>query len=132
NDYDAATALGVSPDGSAVFVTGFSYEGYPDYATVAYDASTGAQLWVMRYDGGVASALGVSIDGSAVFVTGGTDVGFNDDYVTISYDASTGAELWLMRYDGPASDSDHAYALQVSPDGASVFVTGGSYGLGST
>ena len=53
NDWDQATALGVSPDGSMVFVTGKSTgsTGYPDYETVAYETSTGHRLWVRRYMG---------------------------------------------------------------------------------
>src|SRR2546430_503870 len=77
NSIDNATALGVSPDGPTVSVAGRS-GGSPslsDYATVAYGASTGTQLWVMRYEGpgnrgDVALALGSSPDGSKVFVTG--------------------------------------------------------------
>src|SRR5262249_47647973 len=43
-------ALAVSPDGSKVFVTGFSELHMDDYATVAFDASTGVELWDSRYD----------------------------------------------------------------------------------
>jgi hypothetical protein len=46
-------ALGVSPDGTTVFVSGTSIgrDGSFDYATVAYDASTGHGLWLARYNG---------------------------------------------------------------------------------
>src|SRR5439155_676570 len=53
-DPDEAYAVAVNPDGSRVFVTGRSFgllgEGR-DYATVAYDAATGQELWVRRYVG---------------------------------------------------------------------------------
>jgi WD40 repeat protein len=134
--YDQATALGLSPDGSTVFVTGGS-RGMGtslDYATVAYDASSGAQLWVRRYTGAgrhvdYATALGVSPDGAIVFVTGlSPGAGHGDDYVTLAYSASTGATLWSRRYDGPGHASDAARGLAVSPDGSAVFVTGSSVG----
>jgi WD40 repeat protein len=117
-----ALDLGVSPDGSAVFVTGW------DYVTVAYDAATGATLWTRRFHPGeIAEALAVSPDGSAVFVTGvGIDPTTDLDYATVAYDAATGAKLWSSRYDGPAEYEDFADALDVSPDGSTVYVTGRS------
>jgi outer membrane protein assembly factor BamB len=135
---DRASAIGVSPDGSTVFVTGESTGSTSggDYATVAYNASTGAKLWVQRYNGSgsgpdYASALGVSPEGSAVFVTGAAYGSRNgEDYVTVAYDASTGAKLWMARYNGRADGDDFAYAIGVSPDGSSLFVTG--YSVGST
>jgi DNA-binding beta-propeller fold protein YncE len=49
---DYATALAVSPAGKAVFVTGTSVGSTPgDYATVAYNASSGVRLWIQRYNG---------------------------------------------------------------------------------
>src|SRR5437868_2939584 len=52
NRTDDASAIVVSPDRSKVFVTGraASSSGW-DYGTVAYDLSTGAPLWVRRYNG---------------------------------------------------------------------------------
>jgi PQQ-like domain len=132
HSYDLARALGVSPDGSTVYVTGQSFgtATNSDYGTVAYDASTGAELWTARYDGArngpdAATALRVSPNGSAVFVTGGS-FGSGQDYTTVAYHASTGVEVWAKRYDGPAHLEDVASALEVSPDGTSVFVTGRS------
>jgi PQQ-like domain len=134
---DQAAALAVSPDGSTVYVTGGSAGSRTDvdYATIAYDASSGTELWVSRYDGPAsasdsAAALGVSSDGSMVFVTGeSTGAGGPSDYATVAYDASTGAELWVSRYDGPANSIDSATALTVSPDDSRVFVTGQSQGV---
>jgi WD40 repeat protein len=131
---DIATAIGVSPDGSRVFVTGYSYSGYVyEYTTIAYDAATGFQQWVRRYNGGrggYARALAVSPDGSKVFVTGGS-VDANLDYATVAYDAASGTQLWVGRYDGPGTNDDEASALVVGPGGRRVFVTGFSAGSGT-
>jgi WD40 repeat protein len=130
---DHALVLGVSPDGSTVFVTGSSFAKATglDYATVAYDASTSARLWTKRYASlgsgdDIPKGLEVSPDGSNVFVTGWS----NFDYATVAYDASTGAKLWAMRFNGSANSYDDALALGVRPDGSEVFVAGSS--LGST
>ena len=140
NSHDEANALGVSPDGSSVFVTGYSYglAQRADYATVGYDASTGARLWVSRYaepsndneEPLGARAVVVSPDSSRVFVTGRNRSNTTaNDYATVAYEASTGSQLWARRYDGPGAVSqDGASALGVSPDGSSVFVTGSSSG----
>jgi lipocalin len=137
NGYDSASALGVSPDGSKVFVTGYSTGSTsPDYATVAYDASTGAQLWAKRYNGpgdnaDGASALAVSPDGSRVFVTGQSLGAQTYEYATVAYNSSTGATLWAKLYKGPANGDAYASALSVSPDGSKVFVTGQNAGTSS-
>lgn len=138
-----AEDLEVSPDGSTVFVTGSSFQSVSrkrDYATLAYDATTGSRLWISRYDGpahrvDLAADLAVSPDGSRVFVTGRSPSGTTSrvDYATVALDAATGTNLWTSRYDGPdngvAHSGDEARALAVSPDGSSVFVTGASVGV---
>jgi hypothetical protein len=137
--FDEAVSIGVDPSGTRVFVTGFSENASRDvnYATVAYDASTGAWLWTKRYNGpgfraDFPTALGVSPDGSAVFVTGWSQSSSIDsDYATVAYDASSGTQRWVKRYDGPAHDNDDASSVGVSPDGTKVFVTGDSVGLSS-
>jgi outer membrane protein assembly factor BamB len=132
---DKAYSVAVSPNGTAVFVTGESLTSKPgeDYATVAYNAATGAQLWAARYNGpsnnSAAAEVAVSPDGTAVFVTG-TSLGAptGDDYATVAYNAATGAQLWVKRYDGFGSGGNYAHSVAVSPDGTTVFVTGYSLG----
>jgi len=132
---DQAYSVAVSPDGTAVFVTGKSLPaaGGEDYATVAYNAATGAQLWAARYNGpsnsSAAAEVAVSPDGTAVFVTG-TSLSGNagEDYATVAYNAATGAQLWVARYKGFGSGGNYAYSVAVSQDGKTVFVTGSSIG----
>lgn len=138
NYLDVAESLAVSPDGSTVFVTGYSpglpyvVNGTHDYATVAYDSSTGVQRWAARYDGPASTdddprSIAVGSDGSTVFVTGsslGSDG--SNDYATVAYDALTGLQLWVARYTGAGNSDDRAYALAVANDGSKVFVTGAS------
>ena len=130
-----ADSVAVSPDGESVFVTGSNSAG-ADYATVAYNAATGALLWVSRYrgsgNGSTAHSVAVSPDGENVFVTGdspGTASG--DDYATVAYNAATGAQLWVKRYNGPGNDWDSAQSVAVSPAGSTVYVTGFSFGTPS-
>ena len=137
--YNVASSVAVSPTGSTAFVTGHSGMGGSapytfDYTTVAYDAATGTQLWVSRYNGpgngdDRASSVAVSPSGSTVFVTG-TSKGKTSgpDDATVAYNAATGARKWVSRYNGPGNGYDRAASIAVSPSGGRVFVTGSSKG----
>jgi DNA-binding beta-propeller fold protein YncE len=139
NAADFPQALVLSPDGDRVFVTGYSYgtNSFSDYATIAYDAATGVEIWLRRFDDPIsgfdfAYALASSPDGTRLFVTGSCDESdTGTDFVTLAYDATTGDRLWLRRYNGPANNSDSPSAMGVSPDGEKVFVTGLSSGVAS-
>ena len=108
-----------------------------DLATVAYEASSGSQVWARRYDGGFndfAASLAVSPDGSGVFVTGtshlpGTTEG---DVATVAYAAATGTFRWSRRYDGPGDLYDGGKDIAVGPDSDAVYVTGVSRGGSGT
>jgi len=105
---------------------------FSDYASVAYDASTGAKFWIKRFDGpGFATAVATSPEGSKIFVTGSSSgVGGSYDYGTVAYDVSTGATVWAMHYDSEGREDD-AISVGVSPDGSKVFVTGTSFTMES-
>ncbi len=147
-------SLALSGDGQRLYVTGYSAlanaappapgaSNY-DFTTLAYDTATGNQLWVARYEGpalfwDVTYGMGVANvrqpDGSRreqVFVAGRSNGASSDntaaDFATVAYDGLTGQQLWVTRYDGPAHDRDLPYALAVSPDGSTVFITGPSIG----
>ena len=91
-----ATSVAVSPNGSTVFVTGYSLGSFGlDYGTVAYNATTGAQVWAKRYNNpsngnDQAYSVTVSPSGSTVFVTGFSSVSSTDGrFTTIAYNAAT-------------------------------------------
>jgi len=134
--FDDAAAVAVSPDGSRLYVTGTSYGGPvgdadADYATIAYNAVSGARLWARRYNGpgnsrDVAQAMAVSPAGT-VLVTGySLGVTSRADYATIAYKPA-GTWLWVRRYNGPVNGGDYARAV-AAPGNGKVYVTGNSAG----
>jgi outer membrane protein assembly factor BamB len=76
-------------------VTGFTedYDLAYRYATIAYDAVTGAKLWTKRYDNGGASSSNsvraLDVSESAVYVTGLSQdpsvFVYETDYATVAY-----------------------------------------------
>ena len=120
-----AYAAAVSPGGQTVFVTGKSAgtSSFVDYATVAYDAATGARRWLQRYSGpgygyDAAQSVAVSPSGGTVFVTGYSQGATSSyEYATVAYNAATGAQLWAARYHGPGNSYDAATSVAVSPGG---------------
>lgn len=132
---DHATGIVVSPDGRTVFVVGSSANEPTGirissaYVTLAYDTTSGEELWVRRYNpaGGEdgARAVAVSPDGSSVFVTGaseGPDTGY--DLTTVAYAIRDGKRLWVAREGG--SGTDGASSIAVTADGSRVIVGGRS------
>ena len=125
-----ANAVAASPTGQEVFVTGFSTGTTTgeDYATIAYNAATGAQQWVKRYNGtgrdDLATSVAVSPGGATVYVTGySQDTNDELGYATVAYDAATGAQQWASRHDGTGTGGGDAFSVAVSSTGT-VFVTG--------
>jgi hypothetical protein len=128
-----ASSVAISPTGATVYITGSSDGPHGlDYATIAYNAATGAQLWATWYgspasDNG-AIAVAVSPSAGKVFVTGTSLLASQYDYATVAYHAATGAQAWAMRYNGPGNGDDLPTAMAISPTGGKVFVTGYSVG----
>lgn len=97
NRNDLGRAIVSSPDGAWVFVTGPSGGAAPglDYATLAYDAVTGAAAWVARSTGpssheDVPYSIATSPDGSRVSVTGSSFTSTTrEDFVTVTFAGQT-------------------------------------------
>jgi hypothetical protein len=135
---DSATAIAVDNLGS-VYVTGRSYGGEPelggthfDVATVKYDAATGAELGVERYDAGVGgedlpNVMALDNAGN-VFIGGTTFQSFevDHDYLLLKY-AVDGSGDWVRTYNGNATSYDEIRSLAISAAG-DVAVTGLSWG----
>ena len=109
--------LAVSPDGKQVYVTGESagareYE--VDYATVAYDASTGSQLWASRSQPTfVDRAYCLAVDTDHVYVTGDSYTGPGGaDYqaLTVALRAGDGSVDWQQRLGGSGYNGGQAIA----------------------
>jgi hypothetical protein len=130
-----STDIALSPDGSAVYVTGSAGQanGLNEYATIGYDAATGRQLWLANYRTATvndnATGLAVSPDGSTVYVTGTSIANYNTpaDYATVAYRATSGAQLWAARY-AVTGAQNNAAGVVASGGNAIVTGTSGPYG----
>jgi hypothetical protein len=147
---DFGTRLAVATDSETVFAVGTHQNGETgyDYATLAYDARTGARLWMSHYDNGLHDpdafpqipialatdptfdsprAIAVGANERVIYVTGESRGHYGlVDYVTVAYDVQTGRQVGEARFDGDLQGHDRAFDLAVSPDGGAVFVTGES------
>jgi outer membrane protein assembly factor BamB len=127
---DIAYDLAVAPDGSAVYTVGRSKRETHDFATAAFDAMSGAELWSQRFDGGkrdYAVAAVAGPNGAALYVTGPS---FHEtlDFETIAYDTETGEVIWVSEYDDPGHRPDVPTSTAIAPDGSQIYVSGLSGG----
>jgi hypothetical protein len=121
-----ATGEALSPDGSKLFVLGYTGSEAKS-ETVAYDAATGARLWARTYlpdSGGTGDIIAVSPDGTRVYVTG---YKIERGYFTIAYAAGTGRQLWVSPF---ISKNSGLSGLAVSPDDATVYEVGSGHVAG--
>ncbi|EWT02210.1 hypothetical protein N865_00270 [Intrasporangium oryzae NRRL B-24470] len=130
---DVSAAVAVSPDGVTVVTTGASESKTTktDSATVAYNAATGKQAWVKRYNGPASQnegtgAIAFAPDGQSVFVTGTSEGATQgkEDFITIAYGTTDGTQRWAVRWDGKNGGDDNAADLATGPDGTTLVVTG--------
>ena len=128
---DEASSLAVSPDGSRLFVAGV--ESATDISKVrsvviAYDATTGAQLWTRTQPGislpGDDAAIEVSPDSELVYVvTKQASPDDSTDLVVRALNARTGTEEWSGRQ--ALAEEALGAALAVSTDRVFIGATEG-------
>ena len=134
--------VAITPGGERVVVVGNragTGNNLWDYVTASYDLETGDERWAEVFDSASnsldqASDLVLSPDGTRAFVTGVSwEVRmtsplyvFDADYLTLAYDVAAGEELWRSTYDGGHESDDVGTTIGVSPDGATIYVSGHS------
>lgn len=129
DDYDYAADVVVDSEAGRVIVTGASAE---DISTFAYDAASGARLWLATYDveGPYGEPNDMSINPAMgdIYVLGtvwGAGTNDWDNFVLIKYDAAIGAQEWLVPW-GVVGERDQADAVAIDPGGERVYVAGSS------
>jgi MYXO-CTERM domain-containing protein len=133
------TTVATSPTSRLAVVSGQSDGGNHDYdwATIAYDTSTGAQRWIQRLSTPqiqleFATDSAITSDGTTAVVTGvsggNNPTGYRDfnrsPGITVAYRLSDGVQQWSARdYGNDETDSFSPRQLVLSRNG-SVFTAG--------
>ena len=129
----AAIALGASN----VYVTGASMDsvgGSDDYATIAYDKTSGSEVWAKTFVGPPGKAdnpAAIAVLPYGDVLVFGTSVDFHDkgDYTIVRYGAATGSQDWVTRYNSIYDNDDIAAALTYDSH-CNPIVTGSSFASG--
>jgi PQQ-like domain len=134
---DYANRVVAAPGGTSVYVTGGirGRSSGADFATVAYNAATGAQRWAARGPGTslvAGTSLAVTPDGRTVIAAGqsvrpNSSPGLYLGYAAVAFNAATGAATWTRRALG-WPDPGYPHTLAISPDSSTVYVTGSTPG----
>lgn len=116
--------------GSTFITTAFKL----DYWTLSLDASNGAMVWDMNYNGtetddDIPTGIDVDLAGNTYITGKSKGIGTNFDYVTIRYDVD-GTEHWVDRFQISGNGLDNPTDVFASDNG-DLFITGYSYN-GST
>lgn len=128
--HDVPRAIGLTPDGTGVVVTGESARASTgvDWVTARYAADTGNVFWEVSLDSGEsradrASHLVHTPDGKSLLVAGASEVAATgQDAVVVAYDATPGFSRWTRRLAGPGLAAEEPRALLVTPDGLRALV----------
>lgn len=134
-----AHAFTFSPDGSRIFVSTDATRDDPvsvirshDVLTVALDASDGDELWSARFSGFSSGGQGqnrpyaIASSGDIVYVAAlasGTSE-LDDDIALLAYDEASGELGWSARYGLAGHAWEVPGDMLLTPDGASLYVTG--------
>jgi DNA-binding beta-propeller fold protein YncE len=127
-------AVVATPGGERVFVTAISWKDRPygQWETVAYDGTTGKQLWVAHHrgDDSAAQPTGMVLrpGGDLLYVTGWSrqehTLRASFGFLTIAYDTSNGTPVWSGTSSPESGSDDLAWSIDVDPDGGRLYVAG--------
>jgi len=135
NSNDAITKI-ITDTNGYVYVTGYSYGlgTGTDCVTIKYDAATGTEQWVQRYNGSGNTSDGgndlyIDNTGNVFVIANSGGAGTSQDYLTLKYNSS-GVQQWEQRFNGSANGDD--FGMKICGDNlGGVYVSGYTTSLGS-
>ncbi|MFA5860663.1 MAG: WD40 repeat domain-containing protein [Candidatus Thermoplasmatota archaeon] len=143
--YTSMAGLAFSPDGTRIYLAGQSIYANGtgqaiDAIVLVYDALTGASVSARVYEGvqDFVTSFALSPDGTRLYLTGSKylwtpSTPFDRDWTMASIDTASGDVIWNQTYDAAGLyQVDQGVALALSSDGSTIYVTGQSYGAGTS